>query len=85
MRMLRKASTVGVIRVAEAVHERAHQYLHGLKVDADQLTQMRQCRQLRLAGLREECWPKINAPVLFQSGASHMVVQRVIGRMHPLR
>eukprot|EP00965_Chrysotila_dentata_P260643 6213985-Pleurochrysis_carterae.AAC.1 len=54
---LRKASTVGVIWIAEAVHERAHQYLHGhvniqrrdvrlhvlQKVGADQLTQMRQC------------------------------------------
>eukprot|EP00965_Chrysotila_dentata_P094102 3110406-Pleurochrysis_carterae.AAC.1 len=60
-----KASRVGVIRIAEGVYEHAHQYLHGpvniqrqdvrlhvlQKVGADQLTQMRQCRQLRLAGL----------------------------------
>eukprot|EP00965_Chrysotila_dentata_P102049 3368642-Pleurochrysis_carterae.AAC.1 len=45
---------------------------------------MRQCRQLRLAGLREECWPNINAPILLQSSHPHVIVQRVIGRMHPL-
>eukprot|EP00965_Chrysotila_dentata_P149388 4933504-Pleurochrysis_carterae.AAC.1 len=53
---LQKATTVGVIRVAEAINERAHQHLHGpvniqrrnvrlrvlQKVGEDQLTQMRQ-------------------------------------------
>eukprot|EP00965_Chrysotila_dentata_P096113 3175281-Pleurochrysis_carterae.AAC.1 len=96
---LRKASTVGVIRIAEAVHERAHQYLHGpvniqrrdvrfhvlQKVGVDQLAQMRLRRQLWLAGLREECWPKINTAVLLQGGHPHVIVQRVIRRLHPLR
>eukprot|EP00965_Chrysotila_dentata_P159316 5262619-Pleurochrysis_carterae.AAC.2 len=39
----------------------------------------------RRARLSEECWPKINALILLQSGNPHVIVQRVIGRMHPLR
>eukprot|EP00965_Chrysotila_dentata_P252873 6210924-Pleurochrysis_carterae.AAC.1 len=85
LEQLRKASTVGVIWIAEAVHERAHQYLLGPKVSADQLTHMRQCRQLRLSGLHEKCWPKTNALILLQGSHPHVIVQRVISRMHPLR
>eukprot|EP00965_Chrysotila_dentata_P243757 6205600-Pleurochrysis_carterae.AAC.2 len=45
---------------------------------------MRLCRQLWLASLREDCWPEINAPILLQGGHPHVIVQCVIGRMHPL-
>eukprot|EP00965_Chrysotila_dentata_P038300 1273076-Pleurochrysis_carterae.AAC.1 len=88
---LRKASTVGVIWVAESVHEHAHEYFHGpahvkyrevgfhvlQKVNADQLTQLCHGGQLRSVGLREECWPKINAPILHLQGSHpQMIVQR---------
>eukprot|EP00965_Chrysotila_dentata_P035840 1192708-Pleurochrysis_carterae.AAC.1 len=62
---LRKASTIGVIWVAETINEQAHQYLNGpahvqcqdigfhvlQKVGADQFTQMRHGGKLRFAGL----------------------------------
>eukprot|EP00965_Chrysotila_dentata_P106283 3510101-Pleurochrysis_carterae.AAC.1 len=61
---LGKASTVGVIRIAETVDEHAHEHFHssvdvncrniGLhvlqEVGADHLAELSQGRQLRLAG-----------------------------------
>eukprot|EP00965_Chrysotila_dentata_P103123 3404531-Pleurochrysis_carterae.AAC.8 len=89
---LRKAITVGVVWIAESVHEHAHKCIHGpahvqcrnvgfhvlQKIGADQLAQMCLRRQLLLAGLRAKRWPKINAPILFQSGHPHVVVQGLI-------
>eukprot|EP00965_Chrysotila_dentata_P181689 5998202-Pleurochrysis_carterae.AAC.1 len=96
---LGKASTVGVIRVAETVNERTHELFHGSvdvncrnlslhilqKVGADHFTELGHGGQLRLASLREEGWPEINAPILLRCGHPHVVVQCVIDRVHPLR
>eukprot|EP00965_Chrysotila_dentata_P257712 6212980-Pleurochrysis_carterae.AAC.2 len=68
---LREACEARIGRVAEAIHQRANQHLHGLarvqrsgvrlhvvqKIRADQLAEISHRLQIRLAGLRTECWP----------------------------